>query len=308
MALFKIYRGDRANLPGGWDAEKQTVVDSSKLHDGFAYFCADTGELFIDVDLVGNGSALKRMQVNALAATKLSNGTDTIEIDDIVLTTDIIDVEHGGTGRNSLTLNAVLVGDGTNQAKLIPANLGAFYVDTDEGEPKFGVLPVTLGGIGTGTLENGGILRGNGANAVSALSGVGVLYSTTKGAPQFGVAPLSVGGTAASDAKGARENLDVYSKDEVNAELAKATTVSYPHTILVGDWIEDAGAFVATWNEAKLQCGKAHNVSPLITYTSNKDEYSKISYANADYENHQIKFYIDKRPSENIGILIIDQM
>lgn len=36
MALFKVLRGDRANL------------DAYGFHDGYAYFCSDTGEFFID--------------------------------------------------------------------------------------------------------------------------------------------------------------------------------------------------------------------------------------------------------------------
>jgi hypothetical protein len=36
MALFKILRGDRVNL------------DNYAFHDGYAYFCSDTGEFFID--------------------------------------------------------------------------------------------------------------------------------------------------------------------------------------------------------------------------------------------------------------------
>lgn len=309
MALFKIYRGDRNNLPGGWNAENGTVQDVSKLHDGYAYFCADTGELFIDVDLAGDGSKLKRVQINALAATKLKkNATEFIDIDDIVLTTDIIDVEHGGTGATSLQLNAVLVGNGTNTVKAIPASLGAFYVDNTAQAPKFGVLPVAQGGLGASTLENGGILRGNGTNAVSALSGVGVLYSATKGAPQFGIVPLTLGGTGANSAAGARGNLDVYSKGEVNTELAKVATVSYTHTLVVNSWIQEGDSYVSTWTEPKLQCGKAHNVPPLITYTSNKEEYSKIGHADADYASHTIKFYIDNVPSKDIGIIIVDQM
>ena len=36
MALFKVLRGDRVNL------------DKYDFHDGYAYFCSDTGEFFID--------------------------------------------------------------------------------------------------------------------------------------------------------------------------------------------------------------------------------------------------------------------
>lgn len=295
MALFKIYRGDKDDLPAA-------------LHDGYAYFCADTGEFFVDVDLAGDGTALKRVQINALAATKLSNGTDTVEIDDIVLTSDIIDVEHGGTGRDSLTVNAVLVGDGTNVVKLIPANLGAFFVDTVNGIPKFDVLPVGQGGIGVNTLTKGGILKGNGTDAIDTLSGVGVLYSVTSGAPQFGVAPLTVGGTGGNSAKSARDNLQVYSKTEVDDALKNATTVAYTHTLVQTGWQpETGGGFVYIYANTDLKCGKAGNVPPEVTFSSNREEYNKIDYAMAE-PGIGIKFYIEKAPSNDIDIIIIDQL
>lgn len=310
MALFKIYRGDSNALPGGKDgktAPDGTALTQHKLHDGFAYFCADTAEFFIDVDLAGDGSGLKRVQINALAATKLSDGTDTIEIDDIVLTTAIIDVAHGGTGRKTLTLNAVLVGDGTNQVKLIPATLGAFFVDTDGGAPKFAVLPVAQGGIGASTLEDGGILKGNGTNAVSAVSGVGVLYAATKGAPEFGIAPITVGGTGANSAADARSNLDVYSKNEVDVELAKATTVAYTHTITKASWMPTSDGYASVWPKSALKCGKGTDVPPLVTFSSNREEYNKIDHAVAE-AGVGITFYIDKIPENDIDIIIIDQM
>lgn len=294
MSLFKVYRGTKEVLP-------------KTLHDGYAYFCADTGEFFIDVDLSSDGSGLKRVQVNALAATQLSDGTTTVDIDDIVLTTDPV-VKYDNSDGATLTLNAVLVGNGTDTVKIIPANLGAFFVDVANGEPKFGVLPVGQGGIGASTLEDGGILKGNGTNAVSAVSGVGVLYSATKGAPQFGIAPLTVGGTGSNSAAGARSNLDVYSKKEVDDTLASATTVSYTHTLVVNSWLANPdGGFVSTWTESKLQCGKNHDVPPEITFTSNRDEYNKITSAVAE-SGIGIKFYIDNKPSEDISIIIIDQM
>lgn len=303
MALFKIFRGDKADLPGGWDEENEVVQDTTKLHDGYAYFCADTGELFIDADLSTDGSGLKRIQVNALAAKKLSDGTTTIEIDDIVLKTEPL-VRYNAAGGATLTLNAVLVGNGTDTVKLIPADLGAFYVeDTTEG-PKFGVLPVAQGGIGAATLTQGGILQGNGTNAVSAITGTGVLYAATDGAPQFGVAPISVGGTGGNTKADARNNLEVYSKTEIDTN---ATTKAFATTLTVAGWQADGEGFMQEWKETTLQCGKNHDVPPEVTFTSNREEYNKIDYATAE-SGKGIKFYTSKKPAEDIGIIIIDQL
>lgn len=50
MALFKINRGNETNLP-------------ETLHDGWAYFCTDTGSLYIDY-LGEDGTTLYRKLVD----------------------------------------------------------------------------------------------------------------------------------------------------------------------------------------------------------------------------------------------------
>lgn len=56
MALFKISRGSSDNLP-------------SKMTDGWAYFCTDTAEFFID-HIDSNGE-LHRTQLNAKEAESI---------------------------------------------------------------------------------------------------------------------------------------------------------------------------------------------------------------------------------------------
>ena len=55
MALFKIFRGPEDNL------------NSVPLHEGYAYFTEDKGNLFIDISNEEGG----RLQVNAYAAQVL---------------------------------------------------------------------------------------------------------------------------------------------------------------------------------------------------------------------------------------------
>lgn len=57
MALFKISRGNIATLP-------------STMTDGWAYFCTDTGEFFIDY--ADSNGELHRKQINADEAKKLT--------------------------------------------------------------------------------------------------------------------------------------------------------------------------------------------------------------------------------------------
>lgn len=87
----------------------------------------------------------------------------------------MIDVAHGGTGLSTLTVNALLAGNGTGVAKLIATASGALYATSSNGEAQFGLLPVAQGGTGAATP----------AGARSAL-GVPTVYSGT-GTPSSGV-------------------------------------------------------------------------------------------------------------------------
>lgn len=73
---------------------------------------------------------------------------------------------NGGTGHGSLTLNATLVGNGTNAVKQIASAKGAYYATAANAEPQFGTLPVAEGGTGKDALTSGYALIGNGTNAV----------------------------------------------------------------------------------------------------------------------------------------------
>lgn len=61
-----------------------------------------------------------------------------------------ISVNHGGTGKTTLTANALLYGNGTNAVKELSPQAGALYA-TGNIAPTFGVLPVTYGGTGATT-------------------------------------------------------------------------------------------------------------------------------------------------------------
>lgn len=181
MPLFKAYRGNKADLPGGWNEELQKPNDESKMHDGYVYFCADTGEFFVDVDLSGNGSDLKRVPITALTAARLSNGERTIDVDNL------------------------------------------------------------------------------------------------------------------------------YSKEELDDKLKESTTVAYTTTLVHTAWNNLNNEYMLNYENKELKCGAAGNVPPEITFTSNREEYSKIDRAIAE-PGVGIKFYISDLPEEDIGIIIIDNL
>ena len=62
MALFKIFKGNKSNLP-------------STYTDGYAYFTYNDGKFYIDyqdIEDVTNGKPVKRRPLNAYAADTLT--------------------------------------------------------------------------------------------------------------------------------------------------------------------------------------------------------------------------------------------
>lgn len=76
MALFKVYRGNESNLP-------------ATLNDGWAYFCTNTGNFYID--WADSAGTLTRAQVNAGFADKVRylNGDEYVEISAIEIATAV---------------------------------------------------------------------------------------------------------------------------------------------------------------------------------------------------------------------------
>lgn len=62
MALFKITRGAESELP-------------STKHDGYAYFCTDTGSFYIDYKENESSTNIKRMKITAGKADRLTSST-----------------------------------------------------------------------------------------------------------------------------------------------------------------------------------------------------------------------------------------
>lgn len=86
---------------------------------------------------------------------------------------------------------------GKNVHKETPESIGAAasshkHSTTDITE---GSLGVVRGGTGARTFAAGGLLKGNGTDAVTALTGTGAVYATTSGSPKFGTLPVTAGGT-----------------------------------------------------------------------------------------------------------------
>ena len=67
MALFKVFRGSRAEL------------DTISKHDGYAYFCTDDGSFWIDYEK--SDGVVERKQVNALEFQNLTGLIEDQEVE-----------------------------------------------------------------------------------------------------------------------------------------------------------------------------------------------------------------------------------
>lgn len=120
-----------------------------------------------------------------------------------------------------------------------------------------------------------------------------------------GTLPLEQGGTGATSADAARENLDVYSKPEMDTSIKKATSIPYLCTLTAIGWTQSGSEYTQTYTQPALTCGSAGTTPPLISFTSNQDEYNYIESADAE-PGVGITFHSKIRPSNDIGLVIID--
>lgn len=125
---------------------------------------------------------------------------------------NVLDVEHGGTGFNDFP--AMLV-DLSSTSSASPYQNAPRPGVT-------GILPVSHGGTGSNTPE--GVREAIGAGT-SNFSGS---YNDLTEKPQIPSVPVSVanGGTGGTSASSARTNLDVYSKSEVDGKIPKVVVGS----------------------------------------------------------------------------------
>lgn len=120
-----------------------------------------------------------------------------------------------------------------------------------------------------------------------------------------GAVQIENGGTGAITAAEARTNLDVYSKSEVDNN---ATAIATTADLTPNSWTANSdGTYSQIITVSNLKCGKAGNVPPIITWSTNQDEYSKITSAEATAgTNGKIVFTISEKPTNTIGLIITD--
>jgi hypothetical protein len=78
-------------------------------------------------------------------------------------------------------------------------------------------------------------------------------------------------------------------------------------TLTTSGWTlsNDGAEYIYTYSNTELTCGAEGDIPPMITYSSNQEEYSKITSAEAT-AGTGIEFRIPEKPSADIGLIIID--
>ena len=209
-----------------------------------------------------------------------NNGRIDVKVSQLIKTVNgevtFVDVDDVLTAAdsNGLTKNAILVGGENNTVRAIAITAGSVVI-------------------------------GDATNGVKGINGTGALYATTSGAPSFGTLPISAGGTGATTTAAARTNLDVYSKGETNNKIDEVTTLAYSATLAQANWVQSGDTYTYTYSNTNLKCGKNGNVPPIITWTSNQDDYNKIDDAQATVGTGII-FTANKAIEGDIGIIIVD--
>jgi hypothetical protein len=141
--------------------------------------------------LIGNGTGVLQQSLNLtwnntdniLTATNFSgSGTKLTAINASNLSDGVVNVIYGGTGKTSLNVNQLLIGNGTgtliqstnlswdNSNNILNATnftgSGSNLSNLNASKINLGTLPVTYGGTGLGTLATGKLLVGNGTNSL----------------------------------------------------------------------------------------------------------------------------------------------
>ena len=101
-----------------------------------------------------------------------------------------------------------------------------------------GVVSPVRGGTGLSAPSAGGLLKGNGSNAMSTIRGEGALYSPTYGSPRFGILPASMGGTG-------KTSIAALAASLATEGLAKIVTGSYTGTGTYGAGAQNSLTFAS---------------------------------------------------------------
>ena len=206
-----------------------------------------TAALPLDGLVVGNGTgALSVVPATTAGLLLTSNGsTSPPTYQAFSLGTTVIGVPNGGTGTTALTLDGLLLGNGTNAVGVVAATTAGYGLISNgsTSSPTYqaqglqstfvtGILGVPNGGIGTGALSAGGVALGNGTSPFSVVAATTaglVLTSQGSTVPPIFSAPVS-GSTAPFNASTLTTAGILYGAGTATVQVTAAGTTGYVFT------------------------------------------------------------------------------
>ena len=290
MALFKPYSGTSAELA------------QVPVHDGYAYFTTDDSKLSVDI----NGT---RYSANAKNADGLVDGNGSLTADGIK---NLI---------NNLAINTI---------NITLDNANSRYVGTLV-NPTDGIGDlVKLNFIDSAVIEDidmyfymndtqyyFGDMLGPVLRKQSHYEGVYLAFHAINTRGIHGFYILNVVGEESEE--NLRNNLEVYSKTEVDNKLADINVETYkPYTITVSSsgWTTDGttGNYKYVYTNTALKCGSDGNMAPIISYENDStspvssaalDDYAKI-YNAVCTAGVGITFYANAAITNSLTLKILD--
>lgn len=290
MALFKPYSGTSAELA------------QVPVHDGYAYFTTDDSKLSVDI----NGT---RYSANAKNADGLVDGDGSLTADGIKnlinnLAINTINITYDDTSSR-------YIGTLVNPADGIGDLVKLHFIDRAVIEPPDMCFYMN------DTQYFFGDMLGRVLRKQSYYEGVYLAFHTihAKGFHLFCI--LNMFGEDSETTL--RNNLEVYSKTEVDHKLADINVETYkPYTITVSSsgWTTDGttGNYKYVYTNTALKCGSDGNMAPIISYENDStspvssaalDDYAKI-YNAVCTAGVGITFYANAAVTNTLTLKILD--
>ena len=205
----------------------------------------------LDASKITSGT-LGADRIPGLAASKITSGT--LGVDRIPslstdkLTSGTLGVARGGTGRGTLTSNAILTGNGTSAINMVATASGAAYATAANGALTFGTLPVAQGGTGRTALTGSNSLRSD----LGFGTGTGVLAAANGGTGQSslqatrnamglgnttGALPIANGGTGVTTISAFFTNVATEYKDVKTIALTSSAAWQYRYATVTSNGV-----------------------------------------------------------------------
>lgn len=278
MATKPINTNPTADLPTTW-TNGQTVAPNGPdvglaAQYGYNYLNGKVNEALTDVGAINDAFSGLQAAITTTGILKGSNGAISAAVagTDYVIPSGSITgtagglsatlgVSKGGTGKSSVTKNAILAGNAsstTGALAAIATASGALYATAANGTASFGTLPVAQGGTGAtsaaGARTNLGAAAASHTHAAGDITGtLGVAHGGT-GATTFTSGAALIGaGTGAITTRSITNNTAATTAITGSTNLVTMNTLRYALNRTTGPGAADTNYTVAMMRPIKAQ-------------------------------------------------------